>query len=195
MKTSSRRILFVALSMALIVAAAVVYSSFISPAYENVTALRGQIASQDAVTQRFQITFSQVQKLLTDLQTAPDVQKQVSWILPTSRDASYLVGQISGLAEANGLTLSLLSTQVLPVQPAQSNVIQSIGKLRADVKLNGSYAGFKSFLRQLQSNMLLLDVTDIKIDSSSANGTATGKTGPTTLSYSISVNSYYQTSQ
>lgn len=195
MRTSSRRILFVVLSLTLIIAAAFVYSSFISPAYDNVMALRSQIASQNSVTQRFQITFGKVQKLLSDLQTSPDVQKQVSLILPTSRDASYIVGQISGLAEANGMTLSLLSTNVLPVQPAQSKVIQSIGKIRADMKLDGSYAGFKSFLRQLQSNILLLDVTDIKIDSSAANSVTGGKAGPTTLSYSISVNSYYQTSQ
>lgn len=180
-----------ALALLLIIGAAIVYSSFITPAYSGVMVLRNQIASQNEVLQRFNITFGQVQKLLADLQTAPDVQKQVSLILPTSRDVSYLVSQVSGLAEANGLTLSLLSTQVLPVQPAKSKVIKSMGRLQADVKLTGTYSGFKSFLRQLQSNILLLDVTDVKIDSSAV----AGRTGPSALTYSISVVSYYQTSQ
>ena len=194
MKTSSRRILFVILSLLLIIAAAMVYSSFISHAYDDVVNLRGQIASQNEVSQKFQITFGQVQKLLADLQTAPDVKKTVSLILPTQRDVGYLVGQVTGLAEANGLTVSLLSTQILPVQPAQTQVVNSIGKMQADVQVAGSYAGFKSFLRQVQSNILLLDVSDIKIESTPGTVTA-GKTNPTTLNYTLSIVSYYQTSQ
>lgn len=194
MKTSSRRILFVVLSLLLVIGSAVVYSSFISPAYDDVLNLRGQIASQNEVSQRFQITFSQVQKLLADLQNAPDVQKQVALILPTTRDVSYLVGQVTGLAEANGLGVSLLSTQVLSVQPTDTKVVSSIGRMQADIKVSGSYSGFKSFLRQIQSNILLLDVSDIKIESTSA-ATAAGKTGPTTLDYTLSIVSYYQTSQ
>jgi Tfp pilus assembly protein PilO len=195
MRVGSKRILFVIFSILLIVGAAVFYSYFISPAYKEVLDLRGQVASQNEIYQKFQITFSKVQKLLADLENAPNVQKTVSLILPPYRDVGYFVGQISGLAEANGLEVVSLSTQVLPVQYGQNQVVNPIGRMKADVRLSGSYASFKSFLRQVQSNILLLDVSNIKVESSPGVVGAGGKITPPTLTYNLTIVSYYQVSQ
>jgi len=193
MKATSKRILFVIISLMLIIASAVVYSSLILPTYQKVLSLRGQIASQSEVLEKFKITFGRVQKLLSELQNAPNIQKQVSLILPSTKDVSYLASQITGLAEANGLSVSLLSTQLMPIQPtSNSKVINPVGRIEANVKLTGSYGAFKSFLRQIQSNILLLDVSNIKIDKVSLTGE---KNSPATLDYTLSIISYYQTSQ
>jgi Tfp pilus assembly protein PilO len=188
MKTSSKRILFILLALAFLIASVVVYSSFIKTAYDEVVNLRGTLISKQDTYSQFSSAFTQVQSLIADYQNKGDVQKKMSLILPKDRDVSYLVSQVAGLAEANGILVSALSTQILPVQPAQSKVIRNIGKIKADAKLSGSYAGFKAFLRQLENNILILDATDLKVDI----GTVGGKTS---LDYSVSITSYYQTTQ
>jgi len=189
MKTSSKRILFILLALAFLIGSVVVYSSFIKNVYDEVVVLRGNLMSKQDTYNQFSGTFNQVQALIADYQNKGDVQNRMSLILPKDRDVSYPVSQIVGLAETNGILVSSLSTQILPVQPSQSKVIRNIGRIKAEVKLSGSYAGFKAFLRQLENNILILDATDLKVDISST------KTGIAPLDYSVSVTSYYQTAQ
>jgi Tfp pilus assembly protein PilO len=188
MKTTSKRILFILLALVFLVASVVVYSSFIQAAYDQVVNLRGELISKQTTYQQLTQTFNQIQSLITEFQNQGDVQRQTSLILPKDRDASYLVGQVVGLAEANGIAISSISTQILPIQPAKSKVIRNIGRIKADINLAGSYAGFKAFARQLENNILILDATDMKIDS-------TGQAGNGSLNYTVSITSYYQTNQ
>jgi Tfp pilus assembly protein PilO len=190
MKTSSKRILFIFLTLVFLIASVVVYSSYISSAYSSVLSLRGELVSKQDTYNQLNDTFTQTQSLFADFQNKADVQKQASLILPKDRNVSYLVGQIVGLADANGLVVSSIATQVLPIQPSASKVIRNIGRIKADVKISGSYAGFKSFIRQVENNLLILDDTDLSIQNSGqATSTSAG------LSYSLSITSYYQTSQ
>lgn len=188
MKTTSKRILFILLALVFLVASVVVYSSLIQDAYSQVVTLRGTLISKQNTYQQLTQTFSQIQSLIAQFQNQGDVQKQASLILPKDRDPSYLIGQIVGLAEANGIAVASISTQIPPIQPSQSKVIENIGQIKANISLSGSYAGFKAFIRQLENNILILDMTDIKIDSAAQTGSAV-------LSYTVSVTSYYQTSQ
>jgi Tfp pilus assembly protein PilO len=188
MKTTSKRILFIILALVFLVASVVVYSSFIQNAYSQVVALRGELVSKQTTYQQLTQTFNQIQSLINEFQNQGDVQRQASLILPKNKDASYLVGQVVGLAEANGIPVSSISTQILPVQPNKSKVISSIGKVKADVGFTGSYAGFKALIRQIENNILILDATDIKVD-------PTGLAGSNLLSYKVSITSYYQTNQ
>ena len=189
MKTSSKRILFIILTLIFLIGSVVVYSSYISSAYSDVLELRGSLASKQDTYKQLSDTFTQTQTLFADFQNQADAQKQASLILPKDRDVSYVVGQIIGLADANGLTVSSIATQVLPVQPSASKVIRNIGRIKADVKISGSYAGFKSFERQLENNLLILDNTDLRTDNPGQ------KAGVTGLDYSLSITSYYQTTQ
>jgi len=187
MKSTSKRIFFILLALAFVIGAVVVYSTLIKKAYVDVSLLRGELASQTDILNKFQTTSEKVKALVADLQNASDAQRQVSLILPKSRDVAYLVSQIVGLAETNGLTVGSLSTQALPVQPSKQTIIRSVGRVKADIKVSGSYAGFKSFLRQIENNILLLDVSDFKVDPANKSGSINQ-----TLDYSISITSYYQ---
>ena len=193
MKTSSKRILFIVLAMVFLIASVVVYSSYISSAYSDVLTLRGTLASKQDTYKQLSDTFSQIQSLFADFQNQADIQKQASLILPTQRDVSYVVGQIVGLADANGLSVTSLATQVLPVQPSTSKVIMNIGRISVNVNVSGSYAGFKSFERQLGSNLLILDNTALNVDNPGQQ--KTGTSGTTGLNYSLAITSYYQTTQ
>ena len=186
MKTSSKRILFILLSLAFLLGSAFIYSSFITSAYQEVTQLRAQLITNTDTLNKYQKTLSQVKGLLNSLQNSADVQRQASLILPQSKDVSYLTNQLVGLSRVNGLDLESVATQVAPVQPSKSSIIKSIGRLKGDFRLSGSYAGFKAFLKQIENNILILDINDLKVEGSTKAETVSG------LKYSISITSYYQ---
>ncbi|KKS82683.1 MAG: hypothetical protein UV58_C0007G0034 [Candidatus Wolfebacteria bacterium GW2011_GWC1_43_10] len=186
MRPSSKRIMFILLSLALLLGAAFVYSSLIRDAYDSVAALRSELISKTDSLNRTQETLTRVQSLLNSLQNAPEVQKRAELILPNSKDIGYLASQVIGLAKINGLGLESLSTQIAPIQPSKSNIVRNVGRLKAESRLGGSYSGFKAFLRQLEDNILLLDVSDLRVESYQAKGEAP------TLNYAVSITSYYQ---
>lgn len=186
MSGSSKRILFIFLSLALFMGSAFLYSTFVKDAYQNITTLRSDLASKTDSFVKTQETITRVQSLLKSLQNASEVQKRASLILPNEKDPGYLINQITGLARVNGLELESLSTQVAPLQPSRSNIVRNVGRLKADLRLKGSYAGFKSFLKNLENNILILDVSDLRIEANQAKGESS------TLNYSLSITSYYQ---
>ncbi len=172
--------------MLFLIASVVVYSSFIQSAYSQVVLLRGQLASKQSNYQQLSQTISQIKSLIDKFQSQSADRSKISLILPLSKDPSYLLSQIIGLSQINGVSVSSVGTQILPIQPSQSNIIKGIGQIKADVALSGSYASFKAFLRQLETNILILDVSNLKLSSSQQSGSAP------TLNYNISLTSYYQ---
>jgi len=188
MKTSSRRILFVLLAIAFLLGSVAVYSMLIKPTYAQIYDLRAQLVSKSDALARYQTTITKVQELLDTLQNSAQVQRQVSLVLPRGRDVSYFTNQVVELGAINALAVSSFSTQVAPVQPSASSVIRSVGVLKGEARMSGSYAGFKSLMRQLERNILLIDVSDIKIE-----GSSPGAEQLATLNYAISLTSYYQT--
>ena len=184
MKPSTKRIIFIILALVLLLASVFVYSAFIRKSYENISSLRSKLESENLALAKYREAFSKIQTLLEGIDNLPSVQNQVSYILPQERNSGYLVGQLVGLSRINGLSINSLSTKVNPIQPSKSSVIKSLGKLTAQIKVSGSYAGFKSLLRQIETNILILDVSDIKIEKPDTGGN---------VSYNLSVTSYYQT--
>lgn len=183
MKNTSKRILFMILAAVFLIAAVFVYTSLIKPTYGDVTTLRSQLASKQDSLDRYQNTLKKMQSLLQQLQNAGDVQRQVSLVLPNERDLGYFMSQLVELPRINGLSSSVLSTQSSPIQPSKSAAIKSVGRIKGELQLSGSYSGFKALLRQLEKNILLMDVTDIRIE---------GTQSQSSLNYAISVSSYYQ---
>jgi len=185
MKTSSKRISFTLLAIVFLMAAIVVYSSLIRSTYSKVKSLRGELASKQESLAHYQNTIKKVENFLSQFQNAQEVQKQVSLILPAHPNGGYFTNQLTELARIDGLDVQALATKIKPVIPAKSGAVSSVGSMSADMKLSGSYAGFKAFLRQLENNMLIIDISEIRVERPQ-NQT------PDALNYTITVQSYYQ---
>lgn len=184
MKPSTKRVMFVIIAVAFILGAIFVYSTLISKSYSGIKELRSKLESEKVTLKKYQDVIKKIDSLASGIENLPSVQNQVSLILPKDKDSGYLVNQIVGLAKINGLSIQSLSTKVNPIQPSKSSVIKNLGKLSADVEFSGTYSGFKSFLGQIETNILILDTDNIKITKQD------GKDGG--IKYGVSVMSYYQ---
>lgn len=187
MRASSYRLLSILGSLALLVAALLVYTNMVVPAYNQVQMMRGeQVGIQETITQD-KAAVSTVQNLVGQYQTESQLEDNISQILPTDPDVPDVVNQIQGLASANTLTLQSLAIQYLPIQAVSSQeLIDPVGTIQLNISLSGQYDNFKSFLQGLETNIRLMDVSSIHID---GGGSTTGNGN---LSYSLIVDTYYQ---
>lgn len=186
MNNSSKRITFILLSLVLLLASVFVYSWFVRDSYAVVQGLRSDLASMQDKLEKYQSTNEKIKELQVQFQNAGDVQQKVSLVIPRQRDVGYFTNQIVELSRINGLSLETINTAIVPIQQTNSaTVIRPIGKIKADVTVGGSYASFKAFLNQIENNVLVMDVVDLKIEGSTQQNISG-------LTFSFSVISYYQ---
>jgi len=186
MRASSKRFTSILLAILMFIASLFIYSSLILPAYSEIINLRAEVVSRTQLVTEEEASIGQVQKLLSEYQDVAAIQDTISLILPVSQNVALGVSQISGLSKINNLIIDSLSMQELAIKPStQSNLVKGIGTLRFNFHLIGSYENFKAFLQNLETNITLIDLASLKVDSGS-------KVGGNIFSYNITADMYYQ---
>ncbi len=188
MKSSTKRFVSIILSLIMLIASVFVYSALIRPAYSEIENLRAEAGGKAQLLGQQQSSIKQVQSLLSQYQDVLKVEDTISSILPLSPDAASGVNQISGLSKINNLTLDLLSIEETAIKPSsEPDLAKGVGALKFNFHLIGSYENFKAFLQNLETNITLMDLANLKMEAA-----ARAKTGENRFSYTLSVNTYYQ---
>ncbi|MCX6703029.1 MAG: type 4a pilus biogenesis protein PilO [Candidatus Wolfebacteria bacterium] len=188
MKASARRILSMLISMMFITASFLVLTYMIQPAYNNITDTRSQITSKTELRDSYKNSLDQVAKLKKDYQNILQSQQSISSILPEKEDIAQSVNQVVGLAKANSLKAEVLSLDRLAVRPSvQKNFARGIGTTRINFKISGAYENFRPFIEQIETNLNLMDVNNLKLDP-----VVSAKTGDYNFTYTLVIDNYYQ---
>jgi len=186
MKSSSKRILSILTAILIVVASIFIYASFILPAYFEIKDLRSEIAGRFDLINKHKFSVEQVKELLNEYQDIGQLQETISGILPIKQNLPLAADQIIGLANFNGLAIESLSIQQLAIKPSiQSGLVKGIGVLRINSRLAGNYEKFKSFLRAMETNITLIDLKSLKVESKTK--------GADSFYYAMVVDTYYQT--
>jgi len=171
------------------IAAIFVYGSFISPAYSDINNLRAELSARSQTVNEQQSAISQVQNLLKEYQNISSVETTIGTMLPLSEDTAASLNQIIGLATVNNLKLESVSVSRMANRPSnEQGLVKGVGVLRFSFLLNGSYANFKSFLRAMETNVSLMDLINLQIESSLGSRINGGN-----ISFSVDADAYYQT--
>lgn len=174
--------------MAFLAASLLVLVYMIQPAYSNVTDTRAQIASKSELRDSYKNSIDQVTSLKKSYQNVIQSQQSISSILPEEEDIAQSVNQVVGLAKANGLQTEVLSIDRLAVRPSvQKTFARGIGTTRISFRLSGAYENFRPFIEQIETNLNLMDVNNLKIDP-----IVSAKTGEYNFTYTLVVDNYYQ---
>jgi len=186
MKPSVQRMLGFLGVLVLLVAAIIVYVSFIRPEYERINELRGEFATKTRFFEEQSKIIQNIQDYLTakevDIQKA---QEPVSLALPTEIAASSLFYQLSELSRVNSLLLQSFGLNVLAIKPVPAGaLIKGVGTAQIDLQLSGGYSSFKDFIAQLETNIRLTDLKNLTIKETAAKNV---------YDFILKVNTYYQT--
>jgi len=180
--------------MAFLIGAFVMYSSFLRPAYAGVNQLRGKL---DATTQLFQqqnTIISGIQDTLSKYQGRADLQETVSLALPNRDDVGFLIYQTVSIVKDANLNLTAISFNSAGAsradQEGNDNGTPSIARVIVNLELNGSYDALKEFLKKLETNIRLMDISSIDIKPIFEKGVFQNA-----YSYTVSFTSYYQNEQ
>ncbi len=173
--------------MVFIIAAMGVFSYLIAPTYDEINTKRAEVRSRLSLKDEYQKSLDRIQELKNKYQNVVESKTKISYILPPSHNTAEVVNQISNLALVNRLTLDSLSVQRGSMRSASnSKASNGVATLRFNVNVTGAYENFKSYLTNLETNINLMDMSDLKIQSN------VGVSGATGFSYAFILDTYYQ---
>jgi Tfp pilus assembly protein PilO len=158
---------------------------FIDPLWVSIKTLKTGIAKQEQEVKKVEELVAKIQKLEQEYQEIGGDIEKISLALPQEEDLPYLITQFESLASSNGLLLESVKftnektnkeTKKKSFQkPGRLNqpeeVSPSSSRLSFEMKLNGSYEGFKEYLRALENNVRLMDVNSIDFSAGQKDGT------------------------
>ena len=183
MKSSTKRMLSILLAILFLIGAVFIYSYLIKPAYNEVLNLRTKKSTLSQTFNTYDSLNKKFKNLFAEYQNLGELNNKLSMTLPSRFDTAYVSGQISGLAEQNELILQTLNIKQLAIKPAEIKFAKGLGVLKVDAKLSGSYDNFKAFLNGIETNIMISDIADFKIES---------QPDAQKLIFTVSINTYYQ---
>lgn len=191
MKQSAKRVISLLVALGSLVAAIVIFFSFIVPLYSDIEKTRAEEAARRVLLADQQKIVNQVKTLVTSYQEGSRVKDIVSSALPLDPNVADALLQINGIAQINSVSIRSLvvSTSVAP--PASRNEVKKESLVKDfssfTIRIDGSssYEDFKAFLRNLETNIRIFNVKNITFQ---PLATATQNS----YSYSVTVTAYHQ---
>lgn len=205
MRPSVKRMLSTLISLALLVAAAVIFFNLIQPEYAIVQEKKSKIETQKADIQ----TKTEIKKLILEqyakYEKGDGARATMALSLPGSPSLDMAVNQINGIAEQSGLSVNSISFSDIAPSASQSSARQDKYSLEAlitkprtvslNVSMSGQYPAFRKFLSRLENNTRIFDVKDMSLQpgpSANPSGSKSQQPVEPTLSYTLTLLTYYQ---
>jgi hypothetical protein len=191
MKSSTKRIISLFISILALVGTLMFYSNFVEPAYNEIQVKRGQLAGRVDAVKRYQAVAKKINDLLSKYNNVSQIREEVNLILPIEVNIPLALNQFTGLAEMNKLKMQSIDIKPLAVRQSvrqQSSFVRGIGVVRLSSSLVGDYDSLKNFIKSLETNINLMDLVNLNIG---PIGLGKGNASSTFV-YNITVDTYYQ---
>lgn len=189
MKASTKRITSIFGSILLLLGLLIFYSYFIRPAYEEVMAKRGEVLNKEKLVSDYEADLARIKEMTENYNKMIDLEKTLSTLVPSSENIPSSVMQLAGLAKINKITVRAMGAQIAALKPSkQPGLVKNTGTVRITLRAQGAYEDFKNFLRGIETNMNIMDVESVKIDSMPSSRTIPSGW----LDYAIVIATHYE---
>ncbi len=138
-----------------------------------------------------------VEKLMDKYENNQDILKKLDLILPNNKDIPNLLVQIEALANGSGVVLNDLAItvsdektgskaqEVRTGETAQEKTPTDYKVVGISLKLTAGYESFKNFLKAVENNLRLVDISSIGFTSQSSEK-------DNVFDFDVSLKTYYQ---
>ncbi len=194
MKQSTKRLVSFTVALVSIFASIFVFLNFVQPSYSEAQAIKNEYLSKISLFSIQQKSVKAVQDLIMKTKQAgeADYATQISFALPQTRDESGLVYEINQLASQNHLSPQSITVSTPGVQNTGASspkvglvLVKPVNKINVQTRLSGTYADFKAFLANLETNIRIMDIASMSVSPA-------GKPNQDFYLFDISVVAYYQ---
>lgn len=183
----------------LIGGAIVGFFALVSPMYDEITSLKAQVAAYNQALDNSKALENERDKLVKKYNSIdPANLEKLEKLLPDSVDNIRLILEIEKIASPYGMVLKEVKYDSVAKDPVDSNVVQAgnssaslnskeYGLWNLSFSTEGNYANFLNFIRDLESNLRIVDIASIQF--SSVDNTLLGKAD--TYKYSFKIKTYW----
>ena len=169
------------LGAGLIAVAIVLFWTLALPFYNEVSDLDIAIKERGGLLNSRSTILVNINNLNKEYQKRiPEIEK-LSAIVPSKKSVAEVLSAIDNLSTKNGV--GLYNSSIIGLNTSGSD-INPYNLLSLEMGLNGSYLGLVNFLRELEINLRLVDITSI-------NATAPGQGNISILNFVVKGNAYY----
>lgn len=180
------------LSIVFLVATIIVYSYFVSPAYSSIQGKRAEVANRESLVAQYTDYLTRIKGLADRYSTILSMQDAINTAFPPEENVPHTVRQITGLAALNRLSVEALAVDRLAVKASlQPDLVKGIGGLRITMQMSGTYDDLKTFLANVETNLNIFDVTNVRIGAGTQDTKKGGAVG-SGFQYTLEMKTYYQ---
>lgn len=181
------------------------FLGYTSPQYEEIKAIKAEIASyNDALGNSKKL--QSARKDLTNRYNAIslDSQEKLKKMLPDDIDNIRLILEIQKIVKQYpGMDLKNIkfdTTSGSTITPGQVSQVSAAtiaqqnkpyGQLEMDFTVVGSYANFLKFLQDLEKNLRIIDVESISFSSTAPSGFSAATTAADTYNFNFKIRTYW----
>ncbi|MBM3281594.1 MAG: hypothetical protein FJY91_02520 [Candidatus Harrisonbacteria bacterium] len=186
MKPTVKRTLSLLVSGFFLILGFITYASFIRPKIDEILRYRGILESKASFYKSQRDAVKKVNDLVMKYRGAARLEETISLSLPQKEDLSSIFAQLKSIATLSSLVIELFSVKNLPSKElVKGDLVKNIGTIELSLRLSGRYENLEEFLRSVETNIRLMDVTNLSIG-------RLGSEKSDVLSYNITIRTYYQ---
>ena len=188
------------LPIILIGASVAVFVIFVSPLYNGISDLKAQVASYDQALSNSKALENERDKLTQKFNSITGENlERIKKLLPENVDNIRLILEIEKIASPFGMALrDVKYNPVKTAEDTQTGGIQGSGPTLTqkeygvwDLEFStvGTYANFLNFIKALESNLRIVDISTVEFSSDSSAGSAASTTQ--VYKYSFKIKTYW----
>ena len=169
MRASSKRALSIGLSALFLLGSFVVYGSLIRPLYDDIQKIRASLSAAQTLFDNQKNATEQVNKTFLQMKNAASVREAISQALPVGPNMTQALHQIESVIRANKLKIDSLTIKEAAAETNKQILAKRLGKLDVNFSVSGEYESLRDFLKDLESNIRVTNVTNFEFSSLSAS--------------------------
>jgi len=186
MQESTKRLVISLGSLVFIAGSLYVFTTLINPTFAEIQELRGKRQATTTLLANYEAAVEAANSVLARYEGLTALQNTFSVVVPLEASIPSLLNQLYGLASLSEVAVDSITFQELPIQTARENsLVRPYGTIEATIKCTSNYENMKKYLRALETNARLINITSLNI----AEGFETNPV----LSYTVTIEAYYQT--
>lgn len=146
---------------------------------------RSTYLQKQQILEEKQKQLNDINKLLENYNEVLTQAKKASYVLPSKEDVPELISQISALAKESEIAVSDINFSEPRV--SKKTATQEYSVLKITMTAVGSYENLKKFIKKLEVNIRIVDITSIDF----SNQPVTPEAPTNIFSYVLGMQAYY----
>ncbi len=178
---------------------------FVSPSYNEIVILREQIASYEEALNNSKALESERDKLSQKYNSfAPGNLSKLQKLLPDNVDNIRLILEIEKVATPYGMTLKDVRYETTKKDEKKGSTSVAIqggidavvvnkdyGTWNLQFSTTGTYKNFLNFIKDLENNLRIVDISSIQFSSIAGNGLNISNNNSESYKYDITIKTYW----